>query len=657
MSKNILEDYYNKIPVVKERKKRRLHIRILRYVGLFLFFSALFLVIYFLFHFYTLKAIYNNLNTGRKEIQHSANLIKEKDFNTAELYAKEARGKFLKAGDLLISLEKDPLISNLPFIKDQVDDLHYLASTAEVLSATAITVSRTGAEIKLEIGDDNLPFSELPTRRKRAILSILQKSTPELNGIGANIKLAIENIGKIKFRGVLFPVKNKLGELNNYLIEADKFLDSAVPLTQLFPSLLGFPEKSVFLFILQNKDELRPTGGFIGTYGILEMSDGDILRFDTHDIYHMDMPVKDLLNVEPPEPLRKYLGVEKWFMRDANWSPDWPTASEKIKWFYKKEDALLPPQNKINDFEGEFDGVIGITADLVEDFLKLIGPIKVEHNTYTHENFSELLEYRVEKEYIQLGVPSWERKEVIGEIVKEIKIRVLSKSLPELLEYYYLLIENLQKKNVIVNLSEAEFQKIISENNWSGETRDYNIDYLMVVDANMAALKTDLVIDRKIEYNLISTLDGLYADLNIHYSHNGNFDWRTTRYRTYTRVYVPLGSELIQTQKYEDGIDIGEEYGKTYFGAFISLEPQSVKSVNFYYKLPDSVDDAVEEGEYELLIQKQPGNNTQFLNVNLEFDKAIRYYHPFGFFTEKSNDFEIEWRDDLKVDKIFEIKF
>jgi hypothetical protein len=652
---NKLEELYNEIPVVKRRKKGRLIMKTLKYFSLSLVVTGIILFAYLLYNFFIFQSVYQDLLNGKKRIEYSAQLIKDKNFTEASEYAEEARRNFHKASGNLEKINSNFLIRNIFFVKSQIDGLIYLTSTAEVLSRTAISFSTVGADIKNTIGEERVAFSDLSTHKKRSILSILHKSTPELNGMRANIDLAINNIDNIKYGILLFPIKNKIENLNIYLKEALSFLDDAVPLSQIMPSLLGFPEKSSFLVLMQNKDELRPTGGFIGTYGILETRDGDISRFDTHDIYHMDMPVKDLIDVKPPEPLQKYLGVDKWYMRDSNWSPDWPTAVEQIKWFYKEEDRLLPEKDQINNFSGDFDGVIGLNTDLVAELLGIIGPVVIEDNVYTEDNFSELLEYRVEKSYVQLGVPSWHRKEVIGDIVKEIKKRVLSRSILEMYDIYGMLSDNLLEKNIVVNFQDPEFQDIIKEKNWSGHIRDVKSDFLMVVDANMAAFKTDAVISRNIEYELTETINGVFADLKIHYSHNGNFDWRTTRYRTYTRIYVPEGAELIETQKYDNKIDVSLEHGKTVFGTFISIEPQKVGTLHFYYKLPQGVEDDIENNEYELVIQKQSGNDTESLEVDLEFLNNVTAYSPTGFYSVKGVR-DIKWSTDLRVDKKFSVE-
>ena len=77
----------------------------------------------------------------------------------------------------------------------------------------------------------------------------------------------------------------------------------------------------------------------MGTLGVLKVKLGDLVYFKTSDAYHLDMPasLSQDFNVDPPVAIKKYLGVDRWYLRDSNWSPDWPTSAKNIQWFYNME--------------------------------------------------------------------------------------------------------------------------------------------------------------------------------------------------------------------------------------------------------------------------------------------------------------------------------
>ena len=649
-----INDLLNTIPLVKRRRRRKRVFKFLKYAGLII------LVILLLSGILFGTAIadsYKSLKyalAGKNDLETAIDLAQKKNFSESYNYSIQAEEDLKIAFSYIEKSKGNFFISKIKFLNHQFEDIASLIKTAEILSRAFSQGMLFGKNLEDMPG---LNYSKFSREEKRKIIKLIYESGPELNGLKANLDLAQISLTKVRPRGVLWLFREKLEKFKIGLSEGREMMALAVPMSEILPVLAGYPDKSSFLVLLQNSDELRPTGGFLGTYGILETDSGDIARFDTHDIYHMDMPVKDRLNVSPPVPIKKYL-VDKWFMRDANWSPDWPTAAKKIEWFYQKEDALLLPKDQINDFKGEFNGVMAITPEFVHDLLAITGPIYVDGDEFIQDNFTQLLEYKVEKGYVQLGVPKWHRKEVIGRIFRKLKISLFdlpAKRWPEVMEA---LRQNTIEKNILVYFKDERLAGLAKDLNWAGELKDAKDDYLMVVDANLAALKTDAVMSRNINYSLEQDVNGVFAKLRINYKHNGGFDWRTTRYRTYTRIYVPLGSKLIRAEGFTDGeVRVGTELNKTYFGAFISIEPGEIGSLNFEYKLPDKLARQIKDSQkYELFFQKQPGNAVEELVVDFKAGNKVKAYNPTGFYVQDYGQ-GVRWETDLMADRVFSVEF
>ncbi len=645
------------LPPLKKRRRTKSILRFLKW-----FFIALICLVaiagfYLAAHLLTFKMIYQRALTGKDNIAYAVALIKERDYESGIAFATAAEEDFSAAIEQLGKLSADPVLGRLNIAASQINDLGYLLSAAETLSRAAAKGASIGRAFDQVMAGQS-SFNRLTPDNKTVVLSLLYESTPEIVGLKANFDLAKYNLDRVSYRGILLPFKGQISELLGNIDTVSETIDGLVPAVKLLPVLAGYPDPAAYLVLLQNSDELRPTGGFIGTYGIATTHEGDLLRFDTHDIYHLDMPVKDKLSIAPPEPLKKYLGIDKWYMRDANWSPDWPTAARTIQDFYRQENALLPPRDRVNDFDGDFDGVIGITPRFVVSLLAYTGPVMIEGVAYDKDNFMDLLQYRVEMGYEQLGVSSWQRKEVIGEILAEMERIILNKPLNELYPVYNIISDNLRERNIIAYFNDAELEAIAGEQNWSGAVTETDGDYLYVVDANVAALKTDAVMDRNLTYELDEGANGLFARLTLHYSHQGDFDWKTTRYRSYTRVYVPAGSELIEAKGFsEEMAEPYDELGKTVFGGFISIEPGKIGTIELYYKLPDAIEQAAGSGEYTLLLQKQPGMRDHPGTIKMNFARPIDSYTPTGFFGYLTGSNSISWEDELKIDQTYSVSF
>ncbi|MFH1677250.1 MAG: DUF4012 domain-containing protein [Patescibacteria group bacterium] len=630
--------------------------RYLKYI-FFTFIATLFLLcIFSIPYVLSIKQIYSNSMEGKKNLEQGVDLIKSQNLKHAIILSQTAEKGFSSATNELQDLKNSFLISRISYLESQCNNLQYLIKTAEILSKAAQQSARIGEELKniLE-GNVSSNFFSWTEQEKNKVLKLIYESGPELNGIKANLDLALLNLEKIQNKGLIKLLFKKIEQLKIQLSYSTTIISKIIPIAEIFPALAGYPEQANYLVLFQNSDELRPTGGFLGSYGILKTKNGNIIEFDTDDIYNLDRQAENILSIAPPDAFRKYMGMNKWFIRDANWSPDWPTSAKKIDWFYEQESKFLDKKDST-----DIDGVIAITPQFVADLIAIAGTVVINNEEFNQNNFRELLQYKVEKEYAELGLPKHRRKEVIGKILQELKIKLFdlpSERWPEIIN---VINKNIAEKNILVFFKNIELQKLSENIGIAGEVKKViNSDYLMVVDANLRSLKTDAAMKKNIEYNLEQNNDGLFVQLKVNYKHQGGTDWKTSRYRSWTRIYVPLGSKLISAEmnnvKLDDNIEIKNELDKTYFGVFISIEPGSAGSLLLKYKLPNSLfDELIKNKKYNLYIQKQPGNRTGELIVNMNFTEPIQLYSPEEFNIKENNN--IQWKSDLMVDKEFKIR-
>ncbi len=578
---------------------------------------------------------------GKNDITAAVDAIKAQDWKTAGTLATKARSEF---NDALASLDKtrsNPAIKNFSPARRQIDDLEYLLKTAEILSRSlerGLPIASGLSQISAAAGNRN--FADLPETDKSRFLRMIYESEPELNGLKANVDLALLNLDKIHKIGILWPIYSQISDIKQELLQASELLGKTTPLIKLLPALAGYPNASRFLIILQNNDELRPTGGFIGVYGILESRNGGIVSINTDDSYHIDMPasLSDKWKTEAPAPLKKYLKVEKWYFRDSNWSPDWPTSAKNINDIFLGESAAIGTSTQ------PFTGIIAITPDFIGDLLNLVGPIVVRDQTYDATNFQPLLQYNVEVAYKDQAISSWDRKNIIDELMNELKGRLFKLSADKASGLIKAIDNNISEKNIQAYFLNAGWQGLAKDMGMSGEIKNPASDYLMVVDANLGAFKTDAVIKKDISYTLNQNTNGLSAAVRLSYRHEGGFDWRTTRYRSYTRVYAPLGSRLISLKGIDEAtadISVTDDssLNKTVFSFFWTIEPGTSANAVLSYNLPDRINVQMKAGVYELLVQRQAGSRinslkaiykpltgkVKELNDNLNTDKSFKF--------------------------------
>ena len=484
-------------------------------------------------------------------------------------------------------------------------------------------------------------FVELSPEARRELVLALHRAVPDLEEAQARIAQQRSALETMDPERLFFGLRTVRRELLEQVQLLDDSLTLLIPILSVLPDIGGFNGPQHYLVFLQNDGELRPTGGFWGTYAVLRVENGEIADIVTDDIYTVDFPSEGLISRVPPEPLRQYLGVDRWYLRDANWSPDVPTSLAYALELYRDE-TQLPPDRPVTAPKVNMVGSALVTSAVGERLLSILGDVTVDDVTFTHDNLYDVLEYQVEQAFVERGVETLDRKDIIGELIDVLLGRLHEADAATLSQLLTATRDLLANNDIMLYSTNGDVQRIFEREQWAGDLRlSAAHDHLMIVDANLAALKTDKAISRAYTYSIYKDVDGdLIATAQINYDHRGGFDYRTTRYRTYTRIYAPKGSELVEVEgalkndrtKNPNGetgtATVSEEFGATVFGAFTSVEPGESGRLSFTYKLPDRIRDAAAEGEYVLDVQRQPGVGDVALNLDLDFDAPIESAQP-----------------------------
>jgi hypothetical protein len=650
-----------------ERRRRK----ILRVVGqsllvfvLLVFAAGLVLVVPSLG---AMRVIYANAQAGKDDLYRAKDAAETLDFQKASEALSDGVIHLETAHDATNRLG---LVAKLPFLKKEVEAVRdvleggrnaaFALREAIDVGADLLSVFKTGLGAQAGVPSfegDGRAVSQLSKDDRRLLLQKMIEAPDRLGMARDALDRALAAFDRIPAtpltEGILAsiaPQKAKLIELRGYLSQ-DLSILSKIPL------IIGYPEPKTYLFLLLNNTEIRPGGGFIGTYGIVKLADGDIASFFTDDIYKLDGPAEAYLKETPPEPLKKYLRAPGWFMRDANWSPDYVASSMEVERFYHLEGGTE-----------KIDGIIGITPTLISRLLEVTGPITIDGSTFDAKNLADELEYQVERGFAQNGVPYFQRKDIVGQLGDELVNRLLATPISKLPLMAKLAETAVDEKHLMAWFKDPKLQAVADDRDWSGRLPVPTADGLLVVDANLAALKTDPAMERTISYKLRPEGGSWIARAEVKYRHNGRFDWKTTRYRTYTRFYAPMGSTFIkgegmmQDDKLNDpkrspGVfDVGTEHGQAVFGAFISIEPGETRTLAVEYRVSDAVARMIRNGDYHLDARKQLGTPGHRLTLDLDFGKNVARATP--------SEERIDWGDgryrlttDLVVDRGFTVDF
>ncbi|MFA6423233.1 MAG: DUF4012 domain-containing protein [Patescibacteria group bacterium] len=360
--------------------------------------------------------------------------------------------------------------------------------------------------------------------------------------------------------------------------------------------------KGKYLVVFQNDAELRPSGGFIGSYGTIDWDKGiKKIEFGTN-VYKIDKSFEEVKYVTPPAPIQKYLGVEKWAFRDSNWALDYRDAAENMAWFYEKET------------DQAIDGVITVNTEAAIELLQKTGEVKLDkYNLVINAgNFRTIIQEQVEKNYYENSDNKIinEPKAILADLMKVMEQKISNQPKSDMMQFA---LGQLNKKNLMLYSKNISVEQAINQFNWGGAIRTSNQDYLYISRASLGGGKSSKNVNENISYKIEKNNS---SSLFITRTHTGNGVYPDAANSTYYRVAIPKGSIIssvkIDNNELKDTVDLYSEYNRDIVGFLSNVAPGSSQNIQINYILPFKIQD-----NYSLLIQKQSGAPFETYNINI----------------------------------------
>lgn len=413
--------------------------------------------------------------------------------------------------------------------------------------------------------------------------------------------------------------RQQLEEINNLLVEAPDFLETA----------LGIDQVRSYLVLSQNNDEIRPSGGYLSTWGWLTIRNGRVMEYD-YSPTTVDSPTP------PPVELASEVDVPDWWIRygqplyaawDGSWHADFPSTAEMAMWYYNNGDNVHSPVDgvisiDITGFEYLIEALgsvyvpeynASVSADTFRD---VVYEIRVEGNANEHKEFLAALYRVVFEEWQSASLDADQNQAVLGAFLRAI-----------------------QEKHIMMYFGNESLNRAVELLGWTGrQSTGVGHDYLMVADANLGN-KSNMSVIRSITYDVdLQTDNTVLGRTTINYDFSArtaandpavNPPFNGTRdYYTLTQLFIPVGSEVTATENV--GIDptIVQQDNHTLIVSQFAVPFDSTQRFQFSYHTSPIVERIGDLYRYRLLLQKQPGARTNIVNVqvmlpaNMELDTS-----------------------------------
>ncbi len=581
-------------------------------------------------------AVVENSTAGFKALEDSTHQLLAAELEGAEDSTHLALSHFDNA---LTTLEKyswlETIVGSIPIVKDQLKSRERL-----LLAGQQIAV---GNSYLLASATRVTSASTTPLMKTNQLLSALVPALP-------NYQKALVNLNDVNPDVLPEQYRTSFEKFRTLFEATVTDLESIAAMTTPINEIFGGKGLRRYLIAFQNPSELRPTGGFIGSFAILEVKDGAITQFDIPPGGSYDLQGQLDQFIEPPVPL--LLTNKRWEFQDANWFPDFPASSEKLLWFYRHSRGVT------------LDGVIAVNATVLERLLALTGPITDEKRglTLTAEaalpTIQEIVEEGPEK---KINKP----KQILGDIAPTLLKRLTTVDAASLVPLLKNIEEALGQKEIQAYFTDQATQNTITSFGWSGKITETlpGQDYLLVVNTNIQGQKSDANIKQAIDHEAVVNDDGTVTNtVTITRTHQGSADEKLYGATNidYLRVYVPAGSTLLAASGFAwpddtsfrapeswykkdsflseqeklitidaaSGTHIVSEFGKTSFGNWLITPPGQTSQVQFSYRLPFTILNENREDEenfftrlltpprtvadYQLVVQRQSGSPSSF---------------------------------------------
>ncbi len=469
--------------------------------------------------------------------------------------------------------------------------------------------------------------------RLAKILETLQKVSPAIDSISGDLKVVNDELAQIDEKR--YPetfkdkqVRSKIVQAKSVTHDAYIFISENRQAVELLPEIAGATKRKKYLVLFQNSGELRPTGGFLTAYAVINIDKGKVQPEGSGDIYELDQ--KFTAKPAIPPILKRFLTSEtKWNLRDMNISPDFKVSMTTFNQYYQT----------IRGQKSEFDGIITVDTHFLESLLKVIGPVEVPgYGTFSAENdkrcdcpqiiyaLSEIIDRPTN--YIRT-----DRKGILGPMMSGILQKSYSapKNMwPQLFQTGW---GNIEAKHLQMYFFDEKLQTAAESINAAGIVKPTpeGSDYFLIVDTNLAGAKSNFFVNSEVNHVIDVPQNGMLKhSVTVTYKNpfkpsncnleagelclNGTLnDW--------VRVYLPKGTKLASTRGFDEGsVKESEDLEHHVVEGVFKLQPLGQAKIELVYDVPYT-----DTKNYSLFLQKQGGteNWKYTFDVNGEEHEAI----------------------------------
>lgn len=314
----------------------------------------------------------------------------------------------------------------------------------------------------------------------------------QLASAQTTLREAKETMAEVPTSGVPGFVSAGTAELSEKVDEALAISTTASSLLGVLPQMLGAGTPQKYFVAYQSPVEIRGTGGFLGTYGLLDVADGQLVGKETYvnsTLVDFPEPVVDLgpdyTSLYGANNIREWTGM--------NLSPNFPYAGVQWATAWQKQSGQ------------QVAGVLGVDISALKYLIQATGPVTApDGRQLTADN---VIQYLGNDIYLQFAADNTDRKEYQAAIANELIDRVLRLE-GGTTALVKALTDSVSGGHIQLWSADPGIQQVLATTPLAGQTSEAPGPYFQLVLNNGGGNKLDYYLKREVTYTGGKCFDG-----------------------------------------------------------------------------------------------------------------------------------------------------
>jgi hypothetical protein len=532
----------------------------------------------------------------------------EQDFANLTEYSQLA--PTLEAGKNFVELQLNVYSSVLPpaFFYDASRVISIIESLEESSQQLADLYAFQRAQVLGWLGNDSANPDTLPVNTQ-SLYERLSRLSAQVQELASKTNISVQKMQQFT---------QKLNTARTGIISYQQF-------EPLFPAVFGQDGPRTYALVFQNEHELRATGGFIQAVALLTFDKGILIDSQVFSSYQLDNQLAAI--VEPPQEIKDLLGENRFYLRDANWDPDFPNSASQIAWFL---------QQILNR---KIDGVVAMNIKAFSQVLSAVGPLELPqyNEVITNKNLAERMEFHSEVTLVETS----ESNDYSVVLLRNLLQKVSTLSSDRVGLFLSSVQTAISEKELFVHLFDESESKVVAGLGWNGalltpicpiqlSAAPCFVDTLAIVDSNIGVNKANFHIKRQDSHTIIlSETSARHRHSMVLQNTAQSNAWPKGAYNSYLRVYLPNNAiDLIVKVNGEntalEKLSSNVVRDKSVFGIRTTTPIKSESTITIEYTTPllqEQIDSKIMS--YVFFAQKQAGTGQPLTAVSVSYPPSF----------------------------------